>query len=327
MPAKKKQPQNQPPASVEANAQGRSAGRAQKKTLMIGPLTIPVEIFAAAREETIPLNLLHAECGHKVKQQYACPACVEVEVVKPFVDERGKHSPGESFVIARDSANALLLAAKVKPVDAQVIVEREQMIKGFEVSKGQFVQLSTQEIEAQKALADDVVWIAQFVPIGQVSSLYLESSYYLAPDCTVDRRSFALLRKSMIFRGVAAVAKLTRSQRERLAFLVPYANDGMLLQEAFLSDEIRTIDFSRLPALDPAEEKLGVELVKEMTADLDMSRFVDHYRENLVKLIEAKQAGKTPEVVTPTKAPVANASLMDLVHAGIELAKSKKKSA
>jgi DNA end-binding protein Ku len=322
MPTKKKAQ-----ALLEASASGRSAGRAQKRTLMLGPLAIPVEIFAAAREENIPLNLLHADCGHKVKQQYACPACVEVEVVTEFTDDRGVHPAGETFTMPRDSANALLLAQKIKLTDAQVIVDRDQMVKGFEISKGQYVHLTAKEIEDQKVLADDVVSIAQFVPVAQVNSLYLESSYYLAPDCTVDRRSFALLRKSMVAQGVAAVAKLTRSQRERLAFLVPYAKDGMLMHEAFLSDEIRTMDFSELPALEPAEEKLGIELVKEMTSALDMSQFADGYRENLVKLIEAKQAGKIPDVVIPAKAPIASAGLMDLVRAGIEVAKSKKKSA
>lgn len=311
----------------EASAAGRSAGRAQKRTLMLGPIAIPVEIFAAARAENITLNLLHAQCGHKVQQQYACPSCVEVEVLKPFADNRGKHAPGESFTLPRDVANPLLLAQKVKLTDAQVIVDRDEMVKGFEISKGQFIQLTVQEIEAQKALADDVVSIAQFVPIAQVSPLYFESSYYLAPDCTVDRKSFALVRRAMVTLNVAAVAKLTRSQRERLAFLMPYGQDGMVLHEAFLSDEIRMMDFSALPEVSASEEKVAVEFVKEMTADLRMSAFTDSYRENLGKLIEAKQAGKTPDIVAPVKAPAASANLMDLMRAGIEVAKRGKKSA
>ena len=335
--AKPKAAKKQDAAIPEAVANGKPAGRGTKRTLAVGPLQIPTLYYVAARGESLGFNMIHDACLQKVSQQYVCRHCTEVEVLKKFTEEvkadygDGKppvvstvrHSPGEKFVTHSDLLEAWVECGNVRVV-GNPVTERNEIVKGFDSGNGTFIEITKEEIDGAKSLKDDTMFVEQFVPLRQVNPMYFESSYYLTPDPSVDTHTFAVLRKAMVANGVAAVVKFVASQREKLAFILPYGEEGMALHEAFLANEIRSIGFPSLDAVPAEEEQVASEFIRAMSGDLDVTKYVDTYQENLEALIEAKRNGEAPKKIEQKATQKATGSLIEMMKASIQIAKNKK---
>lgn len=345
---------------AEVAAQGKSsATKVWTGAVMLGPITIKVAMFTAARSESIAFSMLHDVCKTNVKQVgYYCPCCVEVEALGAFEHLSGRvledyqkvlaklprdakaadippaprpiaYSKGELAVMHIDDANALALAKKVRITENTALVAKENIVKGYELSKGNYVVLTPEEIKAQKPDSSDTIQIEAFVPQGQVNPIHFESSYYLAADEAVKNKSYSVLRAGLIERKVAAVGKICMRQSESIVFIFPHVDGGLIAYTAYLADEVRQIKFQEPAEVSDAETKAVCGFVDAMTTDFDITIYRDSYRGNVMTLIQAKQEGKTLTAEAPKPKPVQSDNLLEMLtaSAAVALEQRKKKKA
>jgi DNA end-binding protein Ku len=198
------------------------------------------------------------------------------------------------------------------PVDDEV-VGRDEMVKGYEYAKGQYVLFTEEELKALTPEATNAVEITEFVPLDQVDPIYYEKATYLGPDRGGDR-PYRLLSEAMRKTGRAALARYAARGKDYLVLLRPY-QEGLLMQQLRYADELRS--FSEVP-LAPAEVKepelrLAVQLIEQIATDqFKPEEYEDHVRQRTRDLIEKKIEGQDI-TATPQEAP--KAQIIDLMEA------------
>lgn len=194
------------------------------------------------------------------------------------------------------------------------IVERGDMVRGYEYAKDQYVVLSDDELRALEQSTDQSIEIQEFVPISQVDPLYFERSYLLGPDKGA-QKAYQLLCEAMARAGKAAVAKFSTRGKEQLV-LVRQAQGGLVLHSLFYADEVRgfqDIDLGGDLKIKPNELDMAVQLVEQLASSaFDPTKYEDEYRKKVLAAIEQKVAGQ--EVVIAQK-PAPRARVIDLMEA------------
>jgi DNA end-binding protein Ku len=206
----------------------------------------------------------------------------------------------------------------------------DEIVKGWEVAKGEFVVVEDADLEAIQ-LADDsrAIDITRFVPIDQVDPVYFDRTYYLAPSNTVaQRRPYVLLLEALKDTNMAAVGRFVLRGQETFCLIRP-RGEALALETMFLAEDVNSqaeieeaVDASTVkePELDLARQ-----VIDSLVADFEPTELQSVYRSNLRELLEAKLAGQeiaTPEPVE-TEAPVID--LMEALRASV--AQASKKSA
>src|SRR6478609_2559515 len=179
----------------------------------------------------------------------------------------------------------LYCAAEDKPIP------RTEIVKGYEYEKDRYVVIEDEEIKKVAPQTAKVMEIQEFVKADAVDPIYLETSYYMAPD-EAGEKPYALIFDALKKSGYMGIAKVTMHNREHVVILRPGAN-GVLLHTMYYSHEIRQVD----------EFRTDLSLVKEkelaLATDFEPEKDKDDYRDNLLKMIEAKKQGEevvaTPE--------------------------------
>lgn len=172
----------------------------------------------------------------------------------------------------------------------------EDLARGYEVSKGQFVVLEPEEIDAAKPESSTTIEIGDFVEAEEIDPVYFEKSYFLEPT-EVGAKPFSLLKRALEETGRVAIARVTIRTRERLATLRGY--DGTLVLETmFWPDEIRSTGALDLPEGDeakvrPKELEMAETLVASLADRFKPDSYQDEYRHALEELIERKMRGET----------------------------------
>jgi DNA end-binding protein Ku len=211
------------------------------------------------------------------------------------------------------------------PVDEKV-VERNEIVKGYEFRRGEYVVVEPQELKAIEPKTAKAMEIVQFVKAEEVDPIYFESSYYVAAE-DAGKRPYALLAQAMRESGYMALAQLTMHNREYTVFLRPF-KDGLALHTMYYADEVRSMEHFG-PAVEVKETELKVahQLIEALAAKFEPERFHDHYEENLRKLIDARLEGKQIAAVErPAKlAPVVD--LMDALRQSLARMDEKKAGA
>ena len=203
-------------------------------------------------------------------------------------------------------------------------VPSEEIVKAYEVSKGEFMPLTDEDFEAARAEGGHSITIHDFVPAEQIDPIYFERTYYLGPEEGPGEAIYALLARAMADSGLAALATYVRSDRENLACL--RVRDGVItLERMFFDDEIRSTE-GIAPGADAVDERqLGMarDLISAYTADFDPSKYSDTYRERLMEVIDRKRQGKTAK---PKAAPKAAEppDLMAALTASLDAARKSK---
>lgn len=168
---------------------------------------------------------------------------------------------------------------------------REEIVKGFEVEKDQFVVLTPDEIKSALPKSTQTIAIESFVEAEQIPALYMNKAYYVAPAGRGGQKPFALLRETLRRSGKAGIARVVISTRQHLAALMPQGN-GLVLNLLRWEDEIR--DTAGLPwpgedvTVSSAELKMAGQLVDAMAGDWQPDLFHDEFREKLMALVEQK---------------------------------------
>jgi len=238
----------------------------------------------------------------------------------------GARSSGISFNMLHRDDLSRLKQQYVCLADGKV-VERSDIVKGYEYRKDEYVVIEPEEIKKIEPKTAKTMEILEFVKADEVDPVFFESSYYMIPD-EAGRRPYALLTKAMTESEYVAIAKLTMHNREYTVFLRPH-DGGMMLHTMYYEEEIRKVEGFGAPdvELKEAEVKVANQLIEALATDFDPEKYHDTFQENLKKLIQAKLEGGTiAEVEKPKKlAPVVD--LMSALKQSLADMEGKKKPA
>jgi len=176
-------------------------------------------------------------------------------------------------------------------------IERSQLVRGFEVEKGEYVLLSDEEIRSVRLESTRTIDIERFVPEGEIDRLYWDNPYFLAPDGKLAQEAFGVIRTAMERSGKIALGRIVISTRERLLALEP-RDKGILAYTIRTRDEVRNpadvFDDISDAAPDAAMIAIAEKIIEQQEGPFDPSGFVDRYEDALKALIAEKRKGKAP---------------------------------
>lgn len=195
-------------------------------------------------------------------------------------------------------------------------VSPEEIVKGYEHEKGQYVVMEDADFEAIKTERDKTIQILHFADFNDVPAIYYEKSYYAIPDAGGDR-AFELLRVAMGKANKVAIARTVIGTSETLLALIP-TKDGILAETLFFAEEIKPMPKAyHKPALDDAELEMAGKLIAAMEKPFEPENYTDEYQGRLREAIARKIAGE--ELVSPQPEPAATIiNLMDALQASLE---------
>lgn len=207
------------------------------------------------------------------------------------------------------------------------VVERSEIVKGYEVEKGTWVTVEDPELKKIAPASTDTMEIQQFVRISEVDPLYFDASYYAVPE-EPGRKAYQLLVDTLQKTGYAAVAKVAMHQREYVVIIRPRDN-GLTLHTIYYPNEVRAVPEYGAPRnveVKPQEIELAQQLVKSLAGPFEPERYQDEYRHRVLELVEAKGEGRRVQSSThPKAAPVID--LMQALQRSLEKTAEKKPAA
>lgn len=179
-------------------------------------------------------------------------------------------------------------------------VDRDEIIKGYEVSKGNYVLLDNDEIEAVKIESKRTLELVQFVDTHEIDPLYFEKPYYVAPQDELAEEAFIVLREALRKAKKIALGQLSVRGSEKLVAIKP-CGKGLLLETLRYADEVRAGQsfFDDIDDAKPKKELLDLAstLIEQKSAPFDASEFEDRYSQALRKLIDKKAKSKSKKAV------------------------------
>jgi DNA end-binding protein Ku len=238
----------------------------------------------------------------------------------PATSEREKISFNQ---LNKETGNRI----RYRKVDAETgdDVEQSNIIKGYEVAKGQYIELAPEELEAVAIDSKRTIDIDEFVPKSQIDELYIRDPYFIAPDGEVGQQAFAVIREAIRKEGMVAIGKVVFTSREHIIALEA-RDKGMLGVTLRYPYEVRKQEeyFAEIK-----EEKvpkdmldLALHIVNTKRAEFNPEAFEDQYEDALKTLIEKKAKGEKIEPAKERPAPrVVN--LMDALRASVDVEKKK----
>jgi DNA end-binding protein Ku len=177
-------------------------------------------------------------------------------------------------------------------------VENEDKGRGYEYSKGAYIEVDDDELDAVAVESNHTIEIDSFVPRSQIDERYFDNPYYIIPNDQVGQEAFAVIRDAMRGKGMVALARVVLAKRERVIMVQPWEK-GLMGTTLRYPYELRDSSeyFDDLPGVKVAPDmlKLAQHILETKEADFDPSQFVDHYEEAVVEMLKKKQAG----VATP----------------------------
>ena len=220
-----------------------------------------------------------------------------------------------SFNQLEESTGARIRYRKVSEVSGDEVTS-DQIVRGYEVSKGKYVRIEDDEIQSLRPKGSHAIEIEEFVDLDEIDPLFFEQPYYLIPN---DRgvKPYKLLVEAMTDLNKVAIGRIVMRSKERLVAIRPL--DGMLCVETMrYSDEVVARDGLITEEegdveLTERERTMAQQLVESLASDnFDASKYHDEFREQLLDLIERKAAGEEIIAEPETEAP---AKVLDLVAA------------
>jgi DNA end-binding protein Ku len=241
-------------------------------TVSFGMVAIPVKLYSATEaSRQISFNLLHKNCGSRLKQQYIC-------------------------------------------IKEDVIVPRDEMVKGYEFAKDQYVMFSPEELKAMEEAGTHAADITEFVPLEKVDPVYFDKAYYLAPD-KGGAKPYALLQQALLETERCALGRWAARGKQYIVMIRPVAN-GLVMQQLLYGEEVRSIQDIDIPKLEvkSTELKLAKQLIEQQSTDtFDPSQYKDEVRERVEKAVQQKVEGQ--EITMAEEPAGSGAQVIDLMEA------------
>lgn len=192
-------------------------------------------------------------------------------------------------------------------------VKYEELVKGYEIAKDQYVRIDPDELDRLQAAESEAMQILEFVPLSAVDPIYFESTYYLGSE-KHGEKAYQLLAQAMEDMGRVALAKYVWRGKESL-HVIRSVEGRLLLHRMYYHDEIRPFEEAPKHDQKPAsgELKLATQLIESISSDaFDAAAYRDEYRERVMELIDEKSKGKT--ISLPSKAAVHATDVVDLMQ-------------
>ena len=219
---------------------------------------------------------------------------------------------GPHFRMLRKKDRSRIQFQRIAEKDGEV-VEWDDIVKGYEFAKGQFVVLTPEDFERAALEKDRVIDIQDFVQADAVDDRYFDKPYYLLPGKGGDK-AYALLREAIRESGRIGVAKFVLRSKQRLA-AIEAIGDALVLSTMRFRDELAKLEEYDFPAGRGVEKKqlqLAQRLIEEFASEWDPERYTDDYRQNIMKVVEAKREKTKPDL--QPEADPQSAQVIDLME-------------
>ena len=240
-------------------------------TVSFGLVSIPVKLYSATEaSRQISFNLLHKDCGSRLRQQYFC-------------------------------------------VKEDVPVGRDQMVKGYEFAKDQYVMFSPEELKAMEEVGSHMADIVEFVPLSAIDPVYFDKAYYIGPD-KGGAKPYALLAKALRESERCAIGHWAARGKSYIVMIRP-VEDGLVMQQLLYASEVRAISEIDIPRTDvkPAELKLAQQLIDAQSNNtFDPSQYKDDVAERVEAAVQQKVEGQE---IAVAEEPEGGAQIIDLMEA------------
>jgi DNA end-binding protein Ku len=229
-------------------------------------------------------------------------------------------------MINKETGNRL----KQQMVDSETgdVVERDQKGRGYEVSKGEYVEVEKEELEAVQVESNHTIDIDSFVPRDEIDKRYLNNPYYIAPDGKAGIDAFAVIRDAMKDKDRVALARIVLSNREHVIAIEPLGKGllGTTLRYPYeLRDEDDYFDDIKNPKISKDMIELASHILDSKAAHFDPSKFKDEYENALKTLVKRKAAGKPVKAVEREERPDNVINLMDALRQSLKGKASAKR--
>ena len=241
-------------------------------TIAFGLVSIPAKMFSATEaSKAISFNMLHKDCGSRLKQQYLC-------------------------------------------LKEEIPVAREDIVKGYEFAKDQYVMFTPEELKALEEAGTQTAEITEFVPIESIDPVYFDKAYYLAPD-KGGAKPYALLTRALRESGRCAVGRYAARGKQYIVMLRPIEG-GLVMQQLLYAAEVRSISDIEIPPTEvkDVELKLAQQLIEQQASDtFDPTVYTDDVRARVEAAVQKKVEGQE---ITMAEAPeTGGAQVIDLMEA------------
>jgi DNA end-binding protein Ku len=208
-------------------------------------------------------------------------------------------------------------------------VTNAEIVKGYEFEKGRYVVVTEEDFSKVTVESTRVINLVQFAEDASLDPMYVDKSYYLAPDGAVAAEAFAVMREGM--RGKAGIGKVALYGREYLVAVKPQEH-GLVMYTLHHDAEIRGIDqvedLDSVPkTVKPEELKLAKQVVDMYSGDLNLKDYRDEYKDELRRIIDAKVAGEEVVATAPVETPTNVVDLMAALRKSLDAVSTGKKPA
>jgi DNA end-binding protein Ku len=209
--------------------------------------------------------------------------------------------------------------------EAATAVQKDEIVKGYEYSKGQYVIVESSELDNLRVPSKHTIEVSQFIDLSELNPEYVEKPYFVVPENDVQAEAFAVVREALVKTGKAAIGKVGFSGREHIVAITPAGAEGrgMMAYTLRYENELRNqSDYFRdiKPATISEDSlELAETLIKKKSAKFDLSKFVDGYETAVKELVEAKiKHLPIPVDEAPQRAQPSNViNLMDALRKSI----------
>lgn len=207
-------------------------------------------------------------------------------------------------------------------------VEADELVKGWEFAKGQFVLVEEADLESVAVQRSRSIELLKFVELADVDPVFFDRAYYLAPaDDDVARRPYVLLLEALRETGTAAVGRFVLWGRENLCLVRP-SEGALVLETLYFAEDVRSSDEIRdaVDGIEVKDDELAVarQLVESLAGEFKPDEFVNEHRAQIRAMLEAKQSGEEIVVADEIEQPAPVIDIMDALKES--LARAKKDS-
>jgi DNA end-binding protein Ku len=293
-------------------------------TLSFGLVSIPVKLYGATSPRDVRFHQFEGRTGRRIRYQRVANvddvplwegtrvAPDEQPAVAPPTPEWTPDEPAAAGREARPEAASA--EPREERSEEPTDVAFQDVVRGFEVDPGRFVEVTAEELEELAPEPSRVIEIEDFVRLDQIDPVYFEKSYHVVP-ARGGERTYRLLVRAMEHAGFVAIARFVLRTREHVAAVRP-AGGFLMLETLFRADEVRDPSTLGLAAADEPPERevdVAVRLIEALAVDWDPARYPDDYRERVLDMIRGK-AGPAPDAPLEP-APGEEPAVFDLMEA------------
>jgi DNA end-binding protein Ku len=202
----------------------------------------------------------------------------------------------------------------------EVPVAREDMVKGYEFAKDQYVVFTAEELKALEEAGTHAIEISEFVPLASVDPVYFDKAYYLGPD-KGGAKPYALLAKALRESGRCALGRWAARGKQYIVMIRPVA-EGLVMQQLLYAAEVRSISEVEIPKTEvkPAELALATQLIEQQAAPaFDPSAYTDEVKARIEAAVQRKVEGQEIAIAEEAAPPTAQViDLMDALRASLK---------